>query len=120
MISLLFLKESSIATCSEVTVGSGFYLPHSFNHIEGEPACGFALRVTRHPEKHIYVCQGGGYISSGGFCFVASCQSFLLSQKKKKQGNQKLLRLNFQKNAISQQMKELVKFKHPSITKEEI
>ncbi len=52
----------------EVTVGSGFYAPTLFDHYNTrqlQPAAGFALRVSRHPQKDIWTCFGGGYPASG-------------------------------------------------------
>ncbi len=53
---------------TEITVGSAFYAPalfDQFTHLRLEKAAGFALRVTRQPEKNIVVCHGGGYTASG-------------------------------------------------------
>lgn len=53
---------------TEITVGSAFYAPalfDQFTHLQLEKAAGFALRVTRMPEKNIVVCHGGGYTASG-------------------------------------------------------
>lgn len=53
---------------TEITVGSAFYAPalfDQFTHLDLEKAAGFALRVTRKPEKNIVVCHGGGYTASG-------------------------------------------------------
>ena len=53
---------------SEVTVGSGFFHSHLFDKYKDfqyEPAAGFAVTITRIPEKHIYTCFGGGYVASG-------------------------------------------------------
>lgn len=53
---------------TEITVGSAFYAPalfDQFTHLYLEKAAGFALRVTRKPEKNIVVCHGGGYTASG-------------------------------------------------------
>ncbi|WEA37739.1 amino acid deaminase/aldolase [Lysinibacillus fusiformis] len=53
---------------TEITVGSAFYAPalfDQFTHLQLEKAAGFALRVTRQPEKNIVVCHGGGYTASG-------------------------------------------------------
>lgn len=62
--------ESTIAepTITEVTVGSGFYCSHLFDHyaaFRAHPAAGFALQVTRHPQSRILTCNGGGYVASG-------------------------------------------------------
>ncbi|MFY0518136.1 amino acid deaminase/aldolase [Lysinibacillus sp. UGB7] len=53
---------------TEITVGSAFYAPalfDQFTHLQLSKAAGFALRVTRKPEKNIVVCHGGGYTASG-------------------------------------------------------
>lgn len=53
---------------TEITVGSAFYAPalfDQFKHLQLAKATGFALRVTRKPEKNVVVCHGGGYIASG-------------------------------------------------------
>lgn len=53
---------------TEVTVGSGFYFPHLFDHYQDfqyMPAVGYAIEITRTPTKHIYTCHGGGYTASG-------------------------------------------------------
>ena len=53
---------------TEVTVGSGFYAPHLFDHYRNfdlEPAAGFAVEVSRRPSEQTYTCRGGGYVASG-------------------------------------------------------
>lgn len=53
---------------TEITVGSAFYAPalfDQFTHLQLEKAAGFALSVTRKPERNIVVCHGGGYMASG-------------------------------------------------------
>lgn len=53
---------------TEITVGSAFYAPalfDQFTHLQLAKAAGFALRVTRKPDKDIVVCHGGGYTASG-------------------------------------------------------
>ncbi|MEB2281003.1 amino acid deaminase/aldolase [Lysinibacillus xylanilyticus] len=53
---------------TEITVGSAFYAPalfDQFTHLQLEKAAGFALSVTRKPERNIVVCHGGGYTASG-------------------------------------------------------
>jgi D-serine deaminase-like pyridoxal phosphate-dependent protein len=56
---------------TEVTCGSAFFKPHLFDgftspHVrELEPACFFALEVTRVPGPGFVTCLGGGYVSSG-------------------------------------------------------
>jgi D-serine deaminase-like pyridoxal phosphate-dependent protein len=56
------------AAVTEVTVGSGFYHSHLFDHYSNfshRPAAAFALPICRIPKKHTYTCLGGGYIASG-------------------------------------------------------
>jgi D-serine deaminase-like pyridoxal phosphate-dependent protein len=56
---------------SEVTAGSGFFKPHLFDYYRSahvralEPACFFALEVTRKPDPEHVTCLGGGYVASG-------------------------------------------------------
>jgi D-serine deaminase-like pyridoxal phosphate-dependent protein len=56
---------------TEVTCGSAFFKPHAFDHFtstsvqELEPACFFALEVTRVPTSRFATCLGGGYNASG-------------------------------------------------------
>jgi D-serine deaminase-like pyridoxal phosphate-dependent protein len=56
---------------SEVTAGSAFFKPHLFDYYESdhmralEPACFFALEVTRRPTRDMVTCLGGGYVASG-------------------------------------------------------
>lgn len=56
---------------TEVTVGSGLFAPHLFDHFGStymrslEPACFFALEVTRRPSPRHVTCAGGGYVASG-------------------------------------------------------
>ena len=55
-------------SCTEVTIGSGFYTPHTFDGYDGlalEPAAFFALAVVRRPDPGIITCAGGGYVASG-------------------------------------------------------
>jgi D-serine deaminase-like pyridoxal phosphate-dependent protein len=58
-------------TLTEVTCGSAFFKPHLFDdftnaHVrELEPACFFALEVTRIPGPRFVTCLGGGYVASG-------------------------------------------------------
>lgn len=64
--SMSYTAEQKEVT--EITVGSAFYAPglfDQFTHLQLEKAAGFALRVTRKPEKNIVVCHGGGYTASG-------------------------------------------------------
>lgn len=53
---------------TEVTVGSGFFNSHLFDKYKAfqfEPAAGFAVEITRIPQKHLFTCYGGGYVASG-------------------------------------------------------
>ncbi|MBX9787906.1 MAG: alanine racemase [Pirellulales bacterium] len=53
---------------TEVTVGSGFLCSHLFDYysnVAPEPACFFALQMTRSSDVGYVTCQGGGYIASG-------------------------------------------------------
>ncbi|MBX3192869.1 MAG: alanine racemase [Labilithrix sp.] len=56
---------------TEVTCGSAFFKPHLFDnftnaHVRSlEPACFFALEVTRVPAPGFATCLGGGYVASG-------------------------------------------------------
>ncbi len=58
---------------TEVTAGSGFFKPHLFDAYRSafvrslEPACFFALEVTRTPTAEFVTCHGGGYVASGSF-----------------------------------------------------
>lgn len=64
--SLHLTSTEDIVT--EVTVGSGFYASHLFDKYKDfsyKPATGFAIEITRIPEKNIYTCYGGGYVASG-------------------------------------------------------
>lgn len=60
---------SSQAEVTEITVGSAYYKPAYFDYMETmeefKPAAGFVLPVTRHPEKGVITCHGGGFIASG-------------------------------------------------------
>jgi D-serine deaminase-like pyridoxal phosphate-dependent protein len=70
------LAESSVLT--EITVGSGFFQPHLFDHYQQNqlmikkynttllPSCYFALPVGRISDEAEWVtCLGGGYVASG-------------------------------------------------------
>jgi D-serine deaminase-like pyridoxal phosphate-dependent protein len=65
--------DSTIACAevTEVTAGSAFYKPQLFDYYtnphvqELEPACFFALEVTRKPAADLATCLGGGYVASG-------------------------------------------------------
>lgn len=53
---------------TEVTVGSGFYHSHLFDHysnFKGKPAAAYAVAISRQPKRNMYTCLGGGYIASG-------------------------------------------------------
>ncbi len=56
---------------TEITAGSGFFKPLLFDGYASafvgslEPACWFALAVTRHPAPGVVTCFGGGYVASG-------------------------------------------------------
>lgn len=56
---------------TEVTAGSAFFKPQLFDYYRSahvralEPACFFALEVTRRPSAAIVTCLGGGYVASG-------------------------------------------------------
>lgn len=73
---LTSLEENSVLT--EVTIGSGFFQPHSFDHYRQneilttksgstfQPSCYFALPIVRTSDPGLYVtCAGGGYVASG-------------------------------------------------------
>jgi D-serine deaminase-like pyridoxal phosphate-dependent protein len=61
-------KESGV---TEISAGSGFLKPLLFDGYESpfvrslEPACFFALEITRRPAPGIVTCFGGGYVASG-------------------------------------------------------
>ncbi|MCC6525092.1 MAG: alanine racemase [Polyangiaceae bacterium] len=65
--------DSTVAATgvTEVAVGSAFYKPHLFDLYRApylralEPACFFALEVTRAPGPGFVTCAGGGYVASG-------------------------------------------------------
>lgn len=56
---------------TEVSAGSGLFKPHLFDRYAAprvralEPACFFALEVTRRPGPGFVTCLGGGYVASG-------------------------------------------------------
>ncbi|MGM8884487.1 alanine racemase [Psychrobacter sp. 1U2] len=60
---------SSQPEITEITVGSAYYKPAYFDHMDSmeafQPAVGFVLPVTRQPEKGVITCHGGGFIASG-------------------------------------------------------
>lgn len=64
--SMVTTREEGSVT--ELTVGSGFFNSHLFdkyNDFQLYPAVGFAIEITRIPEKHVFTCLGGGYVASG-------------------------------------------------------
>lgn len=74
--------ESSIAEegVTEITVGSGFFASHLFDHykqFKHQPAAGFALQITRNPKNNIFTCAGGGYIASGEVGLVKQPKPYL-------------------------------------------
>jgi len=53
---------------TEVTAGSGFYSPASFDHYRDfrhRPAAAYAVEITRKGTRGAMVCHGGGYTASG-------------------------------------------------------
>jgi D-serine deaminase-like pyridoxal phosphate-dependent protein len=53
---------------TEITVGSGLFASHLFDHYRGltlRPAALFALQVVRRPAPRFVTCHGGGWIASG-------------------------------------------------------
>ena len=55
-------------TVTEVTAGSGFFLPHLFDGFADlalEPALALAVAVSRRSDPDYVTCAGGGYIASG-------------------------------------------------------
>lgn len=64
--SLEFTAAEEAVT--EVTAGSGFYAPVSFDHYSRfslTPAAAFALPITRKPSDWVATALGGGYLASG-------------------------------------------------------
>lgn len=63
------LNSTTTEKCvTEVTIGSGLYAPHLFDHYHDfklKPALSFALPIVRHPKDKIYTALGGGYVASG-------------------------------------------------------
>lgn len=62
--------ESTAADSSvtELTAGSLLYSPTLFDyysHFRHLPAAGYAIEITRMPQRNIYTCSGGGYTASG-------------------------------------------------------
>ena len=73
---LSVLEGSSVLT--EITIGSGFFQPHLFDHYEQNqsmiscygstflPSCYFVLPVVRVSDEGEWItCSGGGYVASG-------------------------------------------------------
>jgi D-serine deaminase-like pyridoxal phosphate-dependent protein len=64
-------STSADSGVTEVTAGSAFFKPHLFDYYKSahmralEPACFFALEVTRKPSPDHVTCLGGGYVASG-------------------------------------------------------
>ncbi|MGB1216597.1 MAG: alanine racemase, partial [Saprospiraceae bacterium] len=60
------LESSREEECvTEVTIGSGFYASHLFDHykiFKHSPAAVYAIEIVRQPKKDIYTCLGGGYV----------------------------------------------------------
>ena len=53
---------------TEITVGSGFFAPHLFDHFthfQLQPALLYAIPITRNPQEKVFTCHGGGFIASG-------------------------------------------------------
>lgn len=62
--------ETTVAdpSITELGVGSGLFVSHLFDRyrsFRAEPACGFALEVTRRPGPGYAVVHGGGWVASG-------------------------------------------------------
>ena len=70
------LEENAVL--SEVTIGSGFFQPHLFDHYQQNqmmiekygstftPSCYFALPIVRISDPDQWItCSGGGYVASG-------------------------------------------------------
>jgi D-serine deaminase-like pyridoxal phosphate-dependent protein len=60
--------SSADPAVTEVTAGSGLYVPTLFDHYRAfspRPALYFALAVSRRPARGIATLSGGGYIASG-------------------------------------------------------
>jgi len=59
---------SADPSVTEVTAGSGFLCPHTFDGFRGtrlHPAAFFALSVVRRSDVDHVTCAGGGYVASG-------------------------------------------------------
>ncbi len=63
------LEESRTdPSVTELAAGSGLYSPTLFDgyrKFHHDPAAGFALAVSRKPERQVATCFGGGYVASG-------------------------------------------------------
>ena len=65
---------------TEVTVGSGFFNPHLFDHYKDFqffPAAFYAVQIVRQMKQGIFTCHGGGYPASGGLDKLRSPSIFL-------------------------------------------
>lgn len=65
---------------TEVTVGSGFYNSHLFDHYQNfqlKPALFYAIPIVREPKPGVYTCHGGGFIASGGIEPIKAPSVFL-------------------------------------------
>jgi D-serine deaminase-like pyridoxal phosphate-dependent protein len=74
------LRTTTEPGLTELTAGSGFYAPTLFDryqHLQLQPAAGFALAAVRKPAPGIYTCLGGGYIASGSIGPEKSPQPWL-------------------------------------------
>src|SRR5699024_941723 len=64
------VAESAAAPAvTEVTAGSGLYVPGLFDHYRSftpRPALFFALPAVRRPARGVTTCLSGGYVASGG------------------------------------------------------
>lgn len=59
-------RQEEVVT--EITVGSGFFSPHLFDHYQDfqlQPAAFFATQIVRQPKAGVFTCHGGGYLASG-------------------------------------------------------
>lgn len=64
--SLESTREEEAVT--EITVGSGFYSSHLFDHYKSFkhlPAMAYAVEIVRIPQAGSYTAHGGGYVASG-------------------------------------------------------
>lgn len=61
-------ETAAASGITEVTAGSGFFVPTLFDHYSSftpRPAAFFGLDIVRHPAPGIATAFGGGYIASG-------------------------------------------------------